>query len=365
MPGASGGRRAARASATACLVLGGVALVGALWAFATPSQRQVQSSSFIDVTAAYSYQATVRPDALFPHGGATPLDSTVFPAITKGLTVRLQPSAAASAPMTIALHMAPTVYVDAQGLWSEETALGGPQTLQGRLPGLKLPSAAWPVDVPGISQHITAVGKAIQADASDYTVVVDPHLTGTVGSGNATEALNWDPTLTFQVGNGTWQVKGPLTRTHEVRFASSTSVPVRMLGGLAPQVVRDVSGLAAVALLLVGALLLRRGRPERRELSEWERIDRRYRSRIIPLTLHLPGLRREILRLPSFPDLLRLADERELPILRAESAGAVEYLIVEGDIAYGVRCPKTQAEPHRAAPLESEDKPSPDTAREM
>lgn len=333
-----------RPLARMALVLGAAALALAIWAFATPTSRQVTHDTFAQVGATYTYTAAIVPDALYPSGGTAPADSPVFPNITKELTVSMLPTLTATGPMKVSLHMDPVLRVIAQGLWQQDSPLGNPQSFSGNLSGMHLAPSDWSVDVAGISGDISSIEKAILAVPTTYLIVLDPRLSGVVTHGGEREALNWDPRLTFAVQSGTWLVRGPLAFSHRLHFQQVQSAPVAFqpLGiKMSPLVGRLVFGLLAVLLLALWALLWWPQRAQRPRETPWQRLDRKHRGRIVRTSVNVQSLHRELVYVESFDVLLRMVEEKELPILRSESPGTVEYVVVDGTLAYAVRYPRT------------------------
>ncbi|NLC63895.1 MAG: DUF5305 domain-containing protein, partial [Thermoanaerobacterales bacterium] len=89
---------------------------------------------------------------------------------------------------------------------------------------------------------------------------------------------------------------------------------------------------AIISLLLLVyllSLLVREKRLIKQALTEAERIDKKYRSKIIPVKRLLDT---QLLNLESFKALLKIADEKEQPIFRyRESDDTVIYYVVDGD----------------------------------
>lgn len=326
------------------LALGVMALFLYGWAMATPTVRLVPHGTFAGLTAAYHYQATVVSDALYPQGGIAPTNGTIFPSITTGLAVTFQPTGYATAPTVVSLQTSPILRVIARGLWQQDFGLGAPQRVTGRLSALHVLPTTWQVNVSQVMAQISNIQKAIQAVPNTYLVVIDPRMHGVIREGNTVKPLSWDPRLVFKLQSGTWQVQGHLAQVHPLHFNRATKLPVFLyfLGAhLRPSAARTQFGISALALLVGGILLRLLGRTKREPLSEWQRMEQKYRGRIVRTSLEVGALQRELLRVESFQALARLGEERELPILRAESRGAVEYLVVDGDLAYVMRYSQT------------------------
>ena len=68
-------------------------------------------------------------------------------------------------------------------------------------------------------------------------------------------------------------------------------------------------------------------------------IDLKYKNRLINLKRSIDFSGKCILILDDFKSLVRIADEKEMPILRFEdSAANVDYYVIDGQCIYNYRC---------------------------
>ena len=329
----------------ACLALGTSAAL-------TPSRTPVTRSFYADLTAAYRYQATVAPDALYPQGGLAPANAPIFPNITTALAVQMEPVIFSTAPMQVSLHTNPVLRLFAKSMWQQDFPLGPGQAIKGVSPGLHPAVATWQVNVAGITADMNAIQKALQAAPSSYTVVLDPRLGGTVRMAGQTERITWDPKLTFSLQGNYWAASGRLAKTHVVHVQTVHDVPAYFTPfglRLEPGSARNLFGGIGLLLVAVAILLAVLGREKREPLPAWQRIEQRHRSRIVKMSLNVQTLRRDLLQVESFDALLRIADDKELPVLRAESQDTVDFVVIDGDLAYVVRFPRHPADPAPAA----------------
>ena len=90
--------------------------------------------------------------------------------------------------------------------------------------------------------------------------------------------------------------------------------------------------MSLLLLALISSDILR-NRLKRYNLTDAERIDIKYRGRLIPIKQQLDMC--NSLKLESFESLLKIADDKEQPIFRYEDLNkAVMYYVVDGKHIY-------------------------------
>jgi len=326
---------------TVAAVLVVVFLLTTVWAayYLYSETRSSTNGSGQAVAATYfqnadnGFTASLRPSVLYNNsteisGGNT----TLFEPITKWVNVTLVYSVLANRTAAIVLHEAFTVWLST-AVWSKSLYESSNNSSNAAAAGISL-REVYDVNVGSVVALATAIDTQVGYNGAEYTLTLDPVITGTLTMSGVTQPFSSDPrfNLTFD---------GPLITPAGLAYATNGSVYVASPSSpstLTHQVVPYLFLAASAAALGVSAWLV--SRPLREEgIVPLDQLIAPYEEAIAETAA--PPTDVTAVPIAQFADLVKIADTLGKPILRP-AGGSPErptFLVVDGTVAYSFRYP--------------------------
>lgn len=332
-----------------CLVLASRAI------FAPLEVEEVATTLVLEQKVAFDYTAIPKVSTLYP--SATPLG--IQPAYLVNLTdlfkVNIQCNISAPERAEVQGTHQVIMRLDASGLWTKDYVLSREQSFSGSgsFAAFDLPLAI-PI------RDILAFGAQVSKEAGTvpglYKLTIIPKII--VEATNDAKILVNDfmPSFSFELSSLQLIPKGlPKDRymedadpTQDLLQTNLVSQPIThivpnqfsLFGGRHLTIPAARVLFICVALVLVYAViwLIIFNYKRRPQLTEAEKVQKRYSSRLVDVKYGALGVGTQQLQLDSFQALLTIADEREKPILHATNLDGVEnghlYYLVDDNITY-------------------------------
>ncbi len=321
---------AARAAPAA--VLGLFALLTAV-SFARPLEREAEVAGAYRERAALSYEARVKPDAVYPDG-AVDTGESVFVRRVDRLPVSFTYELGSDLPLSVAGTAGLTAVLSDGGGWSRTLELAAPAPLVGARATI-----AGILDVRRLLAMVERFERQTGTDASSYLVTLVPRVDvhGEIGGARITTtfvpevALRLDDHRLTPDGSVDAETAFVHERDGSILAARPNAIGLgRLSFDVATARVVALCGAALGLLGLVALLLPRRGPGSHDELS---RIARAYSSRLVPVSGLVQTEAPDPVDVDSIETLMRLAERHDGLVLHERGT----YILRDGETAYRYR----------------------------
>lgn len=312
------------------------------WSMVLTQPMQIQNDNQVsgNLTTSFSYQPIESPNPLLPKGGATTGNGTIFTAITRQLVIHEQMNFLANQPMTLHLSSTPIIRLIAPNMWEKDYPVASTQTIVTHEKSGTLWNETYTINLATINEFTSNMTKALQISPDSYTITLDPQIAGEVTYNRQTEQIPTVSGLSFQENGQELEVQSSLTNSIPVSFTLSSITPntCHLFGWTLP-IPLARTGLGSLFGILLVALLILLWPYRKLRVGigskPSERLEKRHRDRIFHLSQTVNFGHSFVITLDSLASLVRLALDRDVPILR-ECTGdaALRYVAIDGDCAY-------------------------------
>lgn len=294
-----------------------------------------------NIETSYNYKATITPNVLYPKGGTIEGEDTIFTRITAGLPLNLKSTINSDKEVTVkGIHQIQVV-VNAAGLWERVFPIGKQESFELSGTNMSLIDTAFNIDLNEISAFIRQVEEETEIRAEQYTIEVVPNIEGIIHyAGRDLPIPEQDP-LIFQLANEEVVLISEKSSTSITPFTTTEVVTntFNIFGAAIPLgFIRLLSTLISTLLLipLVYFFINSKTTYKKSMPTEVDKINKKFRGRIIPIDQKVDTNQKTMIILQSFQDLIKIANEKELPIFcyKVHLDQSATYFIVDGDYLY-------------------------------
>jgi hypothetical protein len=197
------------------------------------------------------------------------------------------------------------------------------------------------VNLEKVKTFIEQVEEETGISPEQYSIEIVPNILGTIYYEGKEKAFNSEEKLVFQYSYDEITLASEKTFTSVTPFTSTEVITnsLTIFGIALPLIpVRIVSTIFSSLLLIAfiysyANLLKDRIKPIR---SQIDKINKKYGNRIISVSQKVNIDQKSIITLSSFKSVIKVADEKELPIFchKIHEDGSALYFIVDGDFVY-------------------------------
>lgn len=313
----------------------------AFHAFTYPKQiERIAYENNIQQRTAYDYKIDVIPSALYPQGGTITPDNRIFTRITEGLRIKLDSSITAEEAISVKGNYKVILKINAEDYWEKEYAtLIDTRGFDLEGEEVHLVQDEIYVSLSEIVKYTESLEEELGVSPSQYIIKVVPVVEGTILAGENNNPLDSLPELTFSFTPREILLTGEqeFTKDIPIREVETLSSNYKLAGIsiplLAARVVFLVISLLSLAYIVF--YVIKFFKKAEGGISESVAIDRKYRSRLINLKREIEYSGQHLLLVDDFKSLIKIADEKEFPVLRYEDlAGNVGYYIIDGQCIY-------------------------------
>ncbi|HLS89169.1 MAG TPA: DUF5305 family protein [Sphingobacteriaceae bacterium] len=171
----------------------------------------------------------------------------------------------------------------------------------------------------------------------DYRIEIRPVIEVAAENSAASLSENFELSYGFSLAGNTLNMDGQNQQRRSAQQGHPVQKPntVGLLGRRlpVPPVRYGGAALLLVALAGTGLGLLER-RKEWAALPEMERLERKYRARLVNIQADQWPLPGRVMVMGSFRDLVRMADLYEQPIFKMRDVEMARFMVLEGDTVY-------------------------------
>jgi hypothetical protein len=315
----------------------------------TTNQNNENNSQIV---TGYDYKATITPNILYPNGGTVEVGDTIFQKITTEIPFNLK-STIHSMNLVVAKGTHEVkLLIKAKDLWERTFPLEQKQEFTQEGTEISVIDNTYKLDLEEIQSFITQVEVETEIRSDLYTLEVIPNIQGKILFDGKEKTFQVQDKLTFQYSYGEIKRASEKSFTFSIPFTTSQTITntFHLFGRKLPlSPVRTVSTLLSIFLLATiiyayKKLVIHRDRPV---TSQVERIHKKYRNRIISVSQKLNITQKSIFTLDSFQSIIKIADEKELPIFfyKDHQTNSGNYFLVDSDYLYNYETIKTDVVP--------------------
>ena len=303
----------------------------------------------------YSYKIDVIPSSLYPYGGTITPEHRIFTKITENLIVSISSMIRAEKPVLVEGSYKIIIKLVAEDLWEKEyNIIISNQKINIEGTEISLINDAVRIPIHDILEYTQIMEQELGYSSDRYLISINPIIEGTIKAGNKSNPITSPPELTFSltsrdislIGEKSFVNDNPVQET-EVLVSDYNFMGFSIPLSIARLVsfILTLGPLTYISLYTVNAL-----RNQKENIYESVAIDLKYKNRLINLKRSFDYSDKYILIVDDFKSLVRIADEKELSILRFEaSAVSVNYFVINGQCIYSYQCDNTSQINHSNA----------------
>jgi hypothetical protein len=288
----------------------------------------------------YDYQAVIKPNILYPNGETIEGGNTIFGKITTVIPVHLNSSVTTEKKVTVEGTHEVQMVIKAGDFWEKSFPLEKKQDFKKEGTNIAFVNNDYTIDLQKVQSFITQVENETGINSEQYTVEILPNIQGSIIYNNEKRAIQIQDLLKFQYDYGNLKLDGEKEFTSTTPFTStmqSVHNTYHIMGYNLPLIpIRIISGFM-VFLFLVFLIVQYKDKwvhRDKQPYDKYDKINKKYKSRMIPVSKKINITQKANITLDSISSLIRLADERELPIFFIDEKGSLFYFILDGDYLY-------------------------------
>lgn len=314
-------------------------------------EEKVVSNKIVQKTN-FDYKIEVKPCILYPDGGIVSPEGDIISEITKSIKLTVNSDITSEKPVTVKGTQKVTFSLIAENLWERQYVLTQEKPFEMNGMENKIIQSEYVINLQELYDFMEKVQKEIKAYPEKYLIKLKPQLNGNIIFEDKEIPLDTTPEITFEAGSNFIKLldseenQESEKKTNGREFIKET--PVENINTIYPEynlfgrnfpiiAVRYGFSITALLLLLfiIYSLKQKIKLPEGKVLSEAEKIDKKYKSRLLFLQGAINKKDKSVFTLQTFKSLINLSDERELPIVRIKNDDmTVSYQVVDGDCIY-------------------------------
>ena len=314
---------------------------------ATTTNEKNDNSTQIKTT--YDYKATITPNILYPDGGTVEVGDTIFKKITTAIPFNLTSTINSGNEVIAKGTHEVQLVINAGDLWEKSFPLEQQQSFEQKGTEISIIDNAYKIDLEKINAFIMQVEEETGIRPSQYTIEVVPTIIGTINYAGKERDIQVEDKLIFQYSYDDIVLSSEKTFASTTPFSTTEVITntFKLVGVALPLTpVRTVSTVVSLLLLLT-ILYMNKDFFTKRSTqnpSQIDRINKKYGNRIIQVSEKENIAQKSIITLTSFKSILKIADEKELPIFyhNVHQDGRTAYFIIDGDYFYNYETPKTE-----------------------
>ncbi len=269
------------------------------------------------------------------------MGNTIFKKITTAIPAHLKSIINSDAEVSAAGTYEVQLVVKAGELWERVFPLTVQQSFE--LMGTEIPliDTNFNIDLDEINSFITQVEEETNIRSDQYLFEVAPNINGTITYDGNEIPIPEQENLVFQSSYEEIILISDKAFTSTIPFTSSQIITntFNFFGNALPLgPVRIISTIMSIIFLLPTIYLYANLVATRKSSlsTQVDNINKKYGDRIIPVSQKINSDDKTVITLQSFKSIIKIADEKELPIFhhRIHEDGSAVYFIADGDYLY-------------------------------
>jgi hypothetical protein len=328
-----------------------------IYTFLQPATTAIQvNDNTAQIKTGFNYKAEITPNILYPNGGSVDVGNTIFKKITVAIPFDLKSKIYSKREVTAFGTYEVQLLIKAGDLWEKKFSLGQKQSFEQSGTEISIIEDTYKIDLEQVKTFINQVEQETGIHPSQYTLEVLPNIEGTIHDAGVEKIFQIQDRLVFQYSMEEILLASEKNYTSMITFASShvkTKIFTVFSQHLPLSFVRISSLLFSIFLLATYIYVYKNQKVNSTitNKSEVEIINKRYANRIIPVSQKINIVQKSIFVLDSFKSVMKIADEKELPIFFSQDHKEENsvYFLVDGDYLYTYEMGKTADTEKRAS----------------
>lgn len=290
----------------------------------------------------YEYQATIKPNVLYPQGGTIEVGDTIFKKITTAIPFHMKSTIKSENEVLAKGTYEINLIVKAGELWEKTFPLDKEHAFQKNGTEISILDKSYNIEIERIQTFITQVEEETGIRSDQYSIEVVPNIQGTINYSGKEIPIKINDKLSFQYTYEKIILASEKSFSSTVPFSNFEEI-TNFLGilnlELSVETVRISSSLVSLLLLICTIFMGYKTQWNVRIKpipTQVEKINKKYANRIIPVSNKMNTDQKSIITLQSFSSVLKIADEKELPIFYINNTqqDIAIYFIVEDEYLY-------------------------------
>lgn len=309
--------------------------------FATPTTvtKEVVDLA-VDLEANFTTWVTPMTSALYPEPEPLANEPFFYMRLMDSLTLTMEAALNTGADAQVQGTTALTARIIAPDRWERDFVLQEPKPFtvepgEGRAVVLQ---EELPVPIAEFQSFISRVEEETRVmPRGDYRIEIRPVIEVEAENSAASLSESFELSYGFTLAGNTLNMAGQNQQRRSAQQGHPVQNPntVGLLGRRLPVLPVRYGGAALLLVVLAGiGLGLLERRKEWAALPEMERLERKYRGRLVNIQADQWPLPGRVVVMGSFRDLVRMADLYEQPIFKMRDGEMARFLVLEGDTVY-------------------------------
>lgn len=300
--------------------------------------ENLNDNNFVESTI-FQYQADVHPYTLNPRGGLMDIDKSIFTTITKDVLLHLKTTINSDKPIKISGVKKVILKIMADEFWEKEFVLKPEESFSSEGISNYAFDDFLTLNISELTDFIKKMENDTKVRLSTYVFEIAPIIDGKIYYNNKEYPINMDSKAYVDYSETLITLRDEKTFTHMTNLTNSIIVPqyYHIFNIAFPlKTVKIINVL--LYLLFTGFLIYRCYKyiiliPKK---SQIQTIERKYRTRFIPILKDINTSIYEMILLDSFNSMVKLSDEKELLILKYISNDKMNaiYYLIDGKCMY-------------------------------
>lgn len=316
------------------------------------TSKQITENN-LEIKTFFDYKATVRPNVLYPTGGTVVVGDKIIKNITTSIPVNLKSTITSENEVIAKGSYEIQLVVKAPDLWERSFPLEKKQSFEYNGAQISILDRTLNVNLEEVKSFIKQVEDEIGISPDQYSIEIVPNIIGTINYKGEEKAFHSEDNLVFQFYYDEIQLASDKNFSTAIPFISTEvyTNTLKILGISFPLISVRIASAIFSSLLLFAVIFTSKKflRTQVNSIySQINKINKKYGNRIIFVTQKVNMDDKSIITLSSFKSILKVADEKELPVFchKTHEEGTAIYFIVDGDYVYNyetIRFAQTQS----------------------
>lgn len=298
-------------------------IVGVLSAYSwilprTANVESIDSTPKIETT--FDYKAKVSPNVLHPNGGTVEVGPTLFKNITTAIPFHLKSIISSKQGVVAKGTYNVQLLIKAGDNWEKAIPLQGNKNFEQTGTNLSIIDSSYSIDLKQVEAFILQVEAETGVVQSQYELEVVPTLQGVIQFGDIVRDIDLRDTLKFTYLSKEINLASEKKFSTAIQFNESQTIAdsISFLGLSFPLIPFRITSAVLFLLLLLSIIFslvyLDEGAAKVVK-SEAEKINKKYRKRVIRISRQVNFEGKTIVSFEAFKSMLKISDEIEQPIL--------------------------------------------------
>lgn len=286
----------------------------------------------LQIKTQYDYQATISPNILYPDGGVIEKKKELVKAILSDIPFTINSTIRSDKPVTVKGSYEIQLIVKADNIWEKKFTIGEKKNFSGNGTEISIfKGDRFKIDYESVSDFISDVEEELSIQPEYYSLIVQPYVNGIIQYNDSTQVLTLQDQLVFQDYFENVILGSDTEYSSSLPFTTSTVTEneISLFKFTIPLIlVRLISSVLALLFLAIYLLLIVKFKQKQ---SVQEKIIRKHKDKLIPLSKQIETYNHSVVHLHSFKSLLQISDSKELPIFYVSSSidHATVYFIID------------------------------------